>query len=349
MHGMEYKRYRPFVALGWLRLKRWLPALLCLLLLSGSAHTLCAQERVPEVERDSLEVIRLLPLPPKEIGSLAKPVLPEVEPKREQSAPFTRPLDPTKRTVQQLLDIKYGDIFKPQFITDRLSLKGKSIDGVEPQWNGLPLFEKKKELMLQYELNPRVTLSGTAMLGYSALPMHLEAYKQFNVGVGVDVDVTDKVNVGGKLHVGRFMKENYVNPELSMRLQLNSQWLMNMYGGVYQLQSPMMMGVNYRAMYGGMRVEFSPHKDWFLYGQASISRNNALYMGWAHNPYVAGFAGFGGGLGYRMPTGGSIGLGVDFHYNPMTQSYQPYYQIDPSGLIIFVFKKIRELVEEVID
>lgn len=296
--------------------------------------TLYAQDISKQLEVDSIDirqtrVSKFISIKPKTLTELS-PIKPEI------AAPTFERLDikhtPTRQTVEY--QEPSLDFLLPSASSGFLLNSNNSL-----------LHSETKGIHFERPIMESLSLTSGGEIGYTSLPLSSFPAIQYDAYLGAKYRFTDKLRAEGRIHVGQFLCERYLNPTLSLNYQLNSNWNLMLKGGMNQSQ---MFNNSYRSAYGAIKAQYSSN-GWYLYGQGFTSYANQPYMSLSPSLYHYGYSGFGGGVGYNILGSGNVGVGFDYIYDPMTGRITPKYYVDLTGAINLGVKKLIELIKELME
>lgn len=320
-------------------MKHWtaLSHIVLVLLLSVSgASVLYAQTDTPIIKKDSispddLKQVNQIPLP-----SALKVTFPT------HKADFHLPR-PTSSIMG--MQLRQPNVSFARETNPRLSFYGSRSENFNIIGQPVPVHELSKTLHLGYKITDELTFNASGMIGYTSLPLTIAADQTFDAYAGLTYTPSEKLAIGGGVSVGKFVNSGYINPSAFIRYHLNPNMEINLYGGMNFATLPYQNLYNSRSAYGGLQLKYTADNGLFLYGQGFASMSSpGMHPLYSRNP-SAYYTGFGGGIGYNIPGGMPVSLGVNWVRNPFTQRLEPVAQVNIMGGLIYLIKKLIESFE----
>lgn len=204
---------------------------------------------------------------------------------------------------------------------------------------------ESKTMGADIRLSKNFRIETAVRIGLSSSPYIPTIEKHYNVYAGTAFSPKENMRYKLGLNYGSYMRHNYLQPDLSAEIRLSKRIDMQFNAGAYFYNTPYSSGFKNTQLYSSLRMEYAFDSGFYLFGMA----HSGYFRPYGNygNPYLAGmYEGLGGGVGYRVSTGGRIEGGVVYNYDPRTGRFHPTPYVNMGGLFSLIVKAIAGLFED---
>lgn len=201
------------------------------------------------------------------------------------------------------------------------------------------------EVMSQeLHLNPNLSLSSIVGAPSQLLfvPVNTPGWA---ANFGATYRLNDWMSISPSFIAGQFMGSRFMAPSVTTAFDISNRFKAQLITGIGVGQNAYQPFLVQQSLNASLRLQYVTPSGFFAYGQGYAARHQ-LFASLNQMPMLSGpySYGFGGGIGYNIPGAGPISVGINYHYNPMTQRMEPVAAVNLVGGIIYLFQLIGKAI-----
>lgn len=228
---------------------------------------------------------------------------------------------------------------------DTIRLQGNwkiSMSAHQDRWMSQNFIDTRSaSLGAELHFADRWSITGRTTLGQSVAPYMPIVEKYYDLYAGISYSPNQYMRYSLGLSYGSYMRQNYLQPNLTGAIRLTDQLNMQFGAGALAYGNPW-GGFGPMNLYAHLRLDYAFESGVYLFGTARAGQSTLWYV--QGMPY--GTAAFGGGIGYHIPNAGRVEMGMEYVHNPFSGQYQPRVYVNPIGLVMWLVKKAVEAFED---